>query len=312
MHFCLWLLALVLWTGASADASATTPAPIPRSECVLALGSPVHSSCLAILRAGQVLAAMELDLLGPANRHDIGDWVRLLHMAEAHAGVVPQGRYGAGAITVFPASKRFKKWWSTARKHLPVRRWVGRRHHEHGHAHMAFLSSPFSSALVVSMDGGGGADGVGGVFLARRDPFELTLLGPVLPNIGTGYLLVASAFPHLARLATRSALPCWDRHFREPCRALPALLMPLSMMSATPAPGWGDTLYQALDANAGAVGPQKTFRGHVSRATPAEVADLAAAVQACGGIAGGGGRGGHGGRGQGTAACRTTGPQSFA
>ncbi|CAE7498570.1 novN [Symbiodinium natans] len=85
-----------------------------------------------------------------------------------------------------------------------VDQWRNVNHHE-AHALMAYFSSPFRSAFVLSYDGGGN-DGVFNVFLARGQ--ELWRIGRKPLNLGTGYHRLASYLPQVTGASELGTVAC--------------------------------------------------------------------------------------------------------
>ena len=148
--------------------SATIPSFEQRPDLtVLAIASYCHDASISILRGGQLVEVLELERLYNRRYFDCTEtylhrgeedfdftaalgrcWNRAFHEICKTAGIYA---FDVGVIT----TERGTGWFANG-SGWPVERWVFAGHHA-AHASTSFFSSPFSTALVVSIDLGGKA-----------------------------------------------------------------------------------------------------------------------------------------------------------
>ncbi|CAJ1440188.1 unnamed protein product [Effrenium voratum] len=167
---------------------------LPSTGSAIALYA-AHDSSIAISLDGRILCVLELERLfgvryfWPPLEASRGIWLQALHAVRQRCSCESlPASFDYGAVVLFsgdPFTDRleYSRLPLIVQEVFAVRQWRLVDHHE-AHARMGFYSSPFTSAMVVSYDGGGN-DGVFNVYLGQGK--RLFRLGKLGVDMGVRY-----------------------------------------------------------------------------------------------------------------------------
>eukprot|EP00438_Fugacium_kawagutii_P009632 Skav214981 [mRNA] locus=scaffold508:147289:149361:- [translate_table: standard] len=161
-----------------------------------------HDANIAVAVGGRIQCVLELERLfgrryyHPSDDPFIVEWPIALQVVrdkcECEDGPCP-AEFDTGIILGFAHAKKphTTRLAKIVERTFPVKTWRSAHHHE-SHALMAYYSSPFRSALVVSYDGGGD-DGYWNVFVGQG--LDVYRVGRELVSPVPAYTRLASFLP---------------------------------------------------------------------------------------------------------------------